>query len=111
MAQNLKNKKCDKCRRVYQPTNGRQKYCPACSPNMPHPKLQAEDAKSIRGKIKPCIMERIEKLGSMNEEYIRCLVHKDKAGLLNLAMQYETGMRRPMVATAHRIRLQAQEIL
>ena len=104
---------CENCFKEYTPTNGRQKYCPHCSPAVQY-KERAKLPKdsytlALHGKIKTSEAQRIENLGKLNDDHRMYLERRDRAGLLALAQEYLL-LHRPCKTIARIITEEAQSI-
>lgn len=108
MVRNLKKKRCDRCRAEYQPTNGKQKLCFACSPWVGNPKPK-QGVGGLKTKHRPAEAARIENLGKMNDRHRALLEARDKDGLLELADEY-LQLNYPCTVMAKAIKLQAENL-
>ena len=107
---NLKPKRCTKCGNEYQPTNGKQKMCVSCSPNIGgYDKHRQKKHYTPRPKARTDIDARVEILGKLHDEHKDMLERGDAAGLRALAEKY-LQLNHPCTVMAKAIMMQAAQL-
>ena len=107
---NLKPKHCTKCGNEYQPTNGKQKMCVSCSPNIGgYDKQKRREHYTSKPKARTNIDLRVEILGGLNDEHRDLVKRGDAAGLRALAEKY-MQLNYPCTVMAKAIRMQAAQL-